>query len=701
MTDQPPEIPRRPARRSLWQRLSIVWLIPLAALLIALGVAWQSWSQRGPLIEVAFEQASGIQAGNTQLRFRDVSVGVVEELGFSDSLGEVVARIRLQKDLAPFVDDGARFWVVQPEVTAQGVSGLETVLSGVFIEGVWDNDPGGLVTRHQGLASAPLLRAGESGLRLRLVAGTGAALTEGAPILYKGIKVGRIGAPELSGDGAVAEASAVILAPYDRLVTTATRFWDASGFSFSLGSAGAQLDFSSLASLVSGGVSFATIVSGGVPVQDGARFELFSDESTARASLFADNLGPPLNVTVVFQENVGGLSVGAPVELGGVQIGEVANLSGAIDPQQYGDDAVRLLATLAIRPSRLGLSGETGPEEALGFLAQRVSNGLRARLASVGLLSGGLKIELVDVDDPEPAAMDLSAVPFPTLPSTESDIADVAATAQGVMQRVNDLPIEEVMASAIRFLDTATELAGNDALGRVPAEAEALLAEMRGLLGSEALQALPAQAGGLVAELDAAAGDLRGILAELETARTVERLLAAVDAAAAAARGVETGTEGVPALIDELTAVAAQARELPLDTLTAELRTTVASARALLELEGTRALPEALGGALAEVEAALAELRAGGAVAAVNDTLGAASRAAQAVETAAAELPALTARVDALLVQADAALSGFAPNSELGRSARAALREVQEAATAVESLSRTLERRPNSIILGR
>src|SRR6056297_3221328 len=165
MTDRPdiPQTPTVSARRSLWDRVSIVWLVPIGALVIALGVAWQTWSDRGPLITISFSSASDVSANQTELKFRDVTVGVVENVGFTEDLRRVEVQVRLDKEVAPYVDDRALFWVVQPEVSAQGISGLSTVLGGVYIEGSWDAEPGGTALEFRGLDSPPVARPDQEG----------------------------------------------------------------------------------------------------------------------------------------------------------------------------------------------------------------------------------------------------------------------------------------------------------------------------------------------------------------------------------------------------------------------------------------------------------------------------------------------------------------------------------------------------------
>ena len=700
MTDQPPEIPVQSVRQSLFERASVVWLVPMAALLVALGVAWQSYSDRGPVIEISFQSAAGMSPGETVLRYRDVDVGLVEDVAFSDNLDRVLATVRLDKDIASFVDADAQFWIIRPEVTARGVTGLDTVLSGVYIEGAWDGEPDGLVVRQEALGDPPLAAGGQVGLRIVLNASPGAALSEGAPILYKGIEVGRIGKPGLSDDGVNAQANAIVFEPYDKIITTATRFWDTSGFTFSIGTGGAELDFTSIASLIGGGVAFETIVSGGRPALDGAAFGLFADEGRARASLFDTSEGTKLNLTVVFRENFSGLAVGAPVELDGVRIGEVSSIRGIVDEDRFGDDAVRLLATLALLPSRLSLD-VTEFDDPLDYFEQRVDAGLRARLVTATILTGGLKVEMIEVADAPIELMDLSAEPYPILPSTQSEISDMTATAEGVFQRINALPIEELLVSAIGFLDAAETLVGGEDARQVSGDVRGLIGDVRGLVASQELQTLPAEVSALVRELQLAAADIRIVTESLSEADLVARLQGAVDAAAAAATGIETSVAGVPELLTSLTVLSDRVASLPLETMITQVSETLASAEMLFASEDTQALPGALATAMAEVEAALLELREGGAVRNLNQTLASAETAAAAIETAVAGLPSLAVRIETLVEQAENTLSGVDQNSELSREARASLRDIRNAAKAFESLSRALERRPNSVILGR
>ncbi|MEM7711044.1 MAG: MlaD family protein, partial [Pseudomonadota bacterium] len=199
----------------LGRLISAVWLVPVVALLIALGIAWQSYSDRGELISIAFPDASGIEVGQTTLRYREVAVGVVEDVGFSSDLQQVNVYVRVNRSIAPYLDESASFWIVQPEVTTRGVQGLNTILSGTYIQGTWDNEPGTVETAFTGAARAPVVPPGVQGTAIVLRARDSARLGPGAPILYRGIEVGEVAEPRLSPDGTEIRIDAFVRSPYD------------------------------------------------------------------------------------------------------------------------------------------------------------------------------------------------------------------------------------------------------------------------------------------------------------------------------------------------------------------------------------------------------------------------------------------------------------------------------------------------------
>ncbi|MFW8595139.1 MlaD family protein [Cribrihabitans neustonicus] len=692
-TPEPARMQTSGPKPSFWRNLSLVWLVPVLALAVSLGVAWKAYSERGVLISISFPNAEGIAAGETTVRYRDVVVGRVEKVGFGDSLSTVVVLARINQDVAPYLDSDAAFWVVRPEVSTRGITGLSTVLSGVYIEGAWDDQPGVARTSFEGTDRPPLAQPGKQGRRITLRTEDGTMISEGAPVLFRGIEVGRLEKPRLTVSGKDIVVDAFIEAPHDRRINSATRFWDTSGFSVSIGASGLSLDVDSLASLVAGGIEFDTVFDGGKPVGESTVFDIHPDEASARRTAFARTLIGGVTVSAAFGESVAGLAPGAAVQLGGVRVGEVESLNAVVQSED-GGAGLQLIASLQLEPALMGLPPGSGESEVLDYLEQAVEGGLRARLAAAGLFTSELIVELATLEGAEPAVFQREAEPYPALPTVESDLPDFTATAEGMLERIKELPVEELMAQAIRTLESIEALAASDSLRETPAAAVALLEETRALVADPETKALPG-------ELRAAVADLRGTLAEVQESGAIANLSAALEEARKAAAGVTGAADEVPALIADLRALTAKANSLEAEELVTSARQLLDSADALIGTEDARALPASLNGALDEVRAALEELREGGAVENANATMASAREAADSVAAATEGLPALSARLNQLVAQAEGVVSAYGARSSFNTETLDALREVRAAARAVSQLARKLERDPNSLLFGR
>lgn len=694
MTDLPPPPPETGPRPPLWRRVSPVWIVPLLALVVTLGIAWSVYSDRGRLIHITFEDATGVVPGQTQLRFREVQVGVVESAGFTPDLTRVVLNVRVQNDVAPFIDDDARFWLVQPEVSAQGISRLDTVFSGVFVEGYWDAEPGAPRTDFTGDQRQPadVMRVPGTMITLRVEDASG--LSEGMPIIYRGMTVGRVQTIRLGPGGDRVLVDGSVDAPYDRFLSTASVFWDASGFSVSVGPQGLTLDVRSLASLVQGGIEFTTPVSGGGPVPPGQEFRLFASEDEARDSFFTSADGATVTVAVLLDGSVRGLSEGAPVHYQGLPVGEVSNLSVVLTPRPEGGEVAMQRAILTLQASRMGLPADTSEAGALDFLAEEVAGGLRARVASTGLFGTSLVVELVQLPDAPPEALDRTAQPYPILPDAPAQVADPQATAEGLFGRLSSLPIEDVLGAVTNFLNSATALVSSPELRETPGEVRDLVAEARRLIGSEQIQAVPEQVAGLIA-------DIRALTQGLRDSGVDEKLATALERASEAAAQLGGATAGVPELVASIRAVAEEAAQVQFRELGDRAAALMAQVEGLAGTQDLRATPGRVNEALAELSGLLQTLREGGAAETLNQTLASAQSAADGVARASDQLPELTRRLDTVLGRLDAMIATYGERSTFNAETLSALRELRRTASAVGSLARTLERNPSALLTGR
>lgn len=674
-------------------RLSWVWLMPLVAVVISVGVVWQTYRNQGPLIIVSFPIASGIEAGETPLRFRDVQVGLVEDVRFSPGFEAVEASIRIDRSLASFVDADAAFWVVEPQVSARGVTGLETVLSGVYIEALWDGEAGVPQSRFTALETSPLALPGEEGTRVVLRSREGGQLAAGAPVIFNGIEVGRLGTPTLSANGAVVSTEAFIEAPHDARLSTATRFWDISGISVNLDASGLSVDFESLASLVEGGVAFGSLVTGGEPVEDGHVFTVFGSREEARRNVFEDPVETALELAVLLAADDLRLALGATVRFGGLRVGEVTDIIGFTDPRAP-EEGVQVLVTFSISPRRIGLSGAPTREELIAALATRVEAGLRVRVASEGLLGTSLILELTDDAEAAPAELATDLVDVPLVPSAPPNVTEASENLDAVIDRVAALPIEELMNAAIDALDGITALSTGEDLRALPANLNGLVSDARAVVAADEIRST-------LADVSGAAEALEGLIARVSDSAGVSTTLTALEGSDEIIGNLRAFTGGLPGVLDEVNALLADLREAPVADVAGSADRVLRRIETILGAEGTEDLPASLNASLGELAAVLEELRAGGATANLVSTLGSADAAFSALEDAARQVPDIVTRLNGLVASLQTLSTGYDRDSAVYREVRAAIQDISQAADAFRSLSRSIERNPNSLITGR
>lgn len=680
MTDQPtPPRPASPVRktavRAAQAGINVIWLVPIIALVITAAIAWNAYADRGEVIEVEFADATGVTPGETALRFREITVGQVEAVSFTSDLSRVVVRIRVDKDVAPYIDAEAAFWIVRPQVTAQGVTRLDTVLTGSFIEGYWDAEITAAQDRFVGQDSAPLVRSDIPGTRVTLAMDSADGLTEGAPVLYRGVQVGRMENIRLADTQDQVIADVFIEAPHDARLTSATVFWDTSGFSLSLGASGVSLNVNSLSSLLQGGVAFDTLVSGGQPVEQGHTFVLQPDEDTARNDILASDNAEPLRLTMLIEDSLRGLAKGADVQFQGLRVGQVTDLAVTLDADS---DKIRQVVTLAISPFRLGLASDATAEDALAFLERAVEDGLRARVASAGFLGTALMVELVDIPDAAPARIDTGAEPNPVIPSVPGDLDDFTASAQGFLSRIGQLPLEEVLKSATDMMNSVTAVASSEDTRAIPGALRETLDEAKG-----------------------AATDIGGMARDLREAGAAENLARLVEEAAAAAEAVKLAAADAPEMVDRIDAAAAAVEEFNFSEISAQAEGILADLRAMLGSEDAEQLPRNLSNTLEAASGLLNDLREGDATGSLNNALDSASQAADQVAASVERLPQLIQRLEATAARADSVLASYGERSAFNTEAVNMLRELRRATEAFGSLARLIERNPRAFILGR
>jgi paraquat-inducible protein B len=480
MTDEihPDKIPQATVVRKKRMRVSIIWIIPLLAAVVAVGIAIQRVRSEGPTITIVFKAAEGVEAGKTFIKYKDVRIGTVTAVELSEDYSKVVVKAKIAKHAAGLMVHDANFWVVEPRINLSGVSGLNTLLSGNYIEfqaGKSEEEE----RNFTGLDDPPFI-PGQHGRSFILKADTLGSLGVGAPIYYRQLSVGQVGSYNLAADGKSVEIHVFVNAPYDKFVTRETRFWNASGIDVSVGADGVNVRTESIVSLLAGGVAFdiPDFLPKAPPADPDVVFTLY------RTRAIAMKQPDPVERRYVlyFNESVRGLSVGAPVALLGLTVGEVTDIGLAFDA-----------ATLAFRPrvlitffperlaERLSAQKQAKTEKMLTGMTQEArvrmlrrivdERGLRAQLQTGSLLTGELFVSFEYFPTAPKVKIDWSKEPL-ELPVVPGGLANIESKLASILTKVDNMPLD-AMAGDVRTALATLNQTLKDAgalVGRVDAQ---------------------------------------------------------------------------------------------------------------------------------------------------------------------------------------------------------------------------------------
>lgn len=425
---------------------SLIWLVPIIAALVGVSLVVNNWLQAGPNITITFQSADGLAAGKTSVKYKNVVIGTVKKIRLSGDRSHVVVNVALDKNADGFAVKDSRYWVVRPRIGLGGVSGVDTLLSGPFIGA--DVGQSKQPQKHfNGLELPPAVTHGAPGRSFTLHSSDLGSLDIGSPVYFRKIQVGRVASYALDKDGKGVTLKIFVDGPNDRFVTRSSRFWNASGLDVTVGANGLKVNTQSLATVIAGGVAFQDPRGphdGNAAAED-ADFKLFDNETTA----LAPPDGPAHYVRMRFDQSLRGLTVDAPVEFLGVNIGNVVSIS-----MDYSAKTKKfsLVVGALIYPERLGkaypkLVADGNPDDNETDIAQLVGTlvdrGLRAQARTGNLLTGQLYVELALLPNTPKLAFDMDAKPI-EIPTVAGSFDKLQQQLGDIVEKINGIPFDSI-----------------------------------------------------------------------------------------------------------------------------------------------------------------------------------------------------------------------------------------------------------------
>ena len=417
---------------------SIVWLVPLVAILIGGSLIYKAVTEKGPEITISFKSAEGLEAGKTKIKFKDVEVGQVAAIDIGKDLSNVIISAELAKGTARYLTDKTRFWVVRARVSSGAVSGLGTIFGGAYIA-MDPRDDGKAAKEFVGLEEPPVIATDEPGREFRLQAKKLGSLQQGTLVYYRQIKVGKVESYTLAENGQDVDIQIFIHEPYHEYVRKNTRFWNASGIDVSLGAEGLKVNTQSMLSIMSGGLAFYNPkgFEKDTPAEENQVFILHDSFETAQQMSYKIKQYWDL----VFKGSVRGLEPGAPVEFKGMVMGKVTSVDLQVG-EKPSDVAISVL--IETEPERLaGRSGFPSEEAQRKFVDSAVAHGLRAQLKTGNMLTGALFVDLAFHDNAPAAKMDWESK-YPVFPTIQKSSEEFLDALEKFARKLKDFPVQEI-----------------------------------------------------------------------------------------------------------------------------------------------------------------------------------------------------------------------------------------------------------------
>jgi paraquat-inducible protein B len=454
MSEAAPPPPPPPAAAVHQARFSLVWLIPVIAAIIAGYLGYRTFLEQGPLMTLTFDTAEGLAAGQTQVKYKAVALGTVESIDLGPDHSNVVVKVRMNSVGARFLTSHARFWVVRPRFNLSDVASLDTLLSGAYIS-VDPGAPGGTYLNHfTGLEQPPGVRSDEPGRTYVLTADNLGTLTTGSPVYYRDVQVGEVLGYDLGNGLGPAKISIFVRAPYDNLVRPESRFWNSSGIAAAITGGVLQIQMQSLEAVIAGGVTFSLPPEAvkSPPSPNNASFTLYASHQEAEAATYQWQIP----VVSYLTTSVSGLTPGAPVDMLGIQVGDVTSIQLQID-RKNGKMTVRV--GMQLQPERVFNESSLANVNPGADFQLLVNHGMRVEIGTESYVTGQKLIALTMEPGAPPVPVTREGNAY-VLPSQPSNLDITLASLSAVSAQLAKIPFKQLGDNLNKLLVTANGTLG-------------------------------------------------------------------------------------------------------------------------------------------------------------------------------------------------------------------------------------------------
>ena len=426
-----------------------IWIVPFIALMIAGWLAYQYFDDLGPEIEIVFPKNEGLVAGQSVVKFKNVPIGKVTKIYISKDTEGVIVRVRMNSKAArPYMTEKARFWIVKPEVGFSGVSGLDTLLSGTYID-VYSEAGGTFRERHIGLTQP--YQDTSKGKYFHLRSEDGKNISVGMPVFYKNIKVGKVAYKYLSLDDKHVDVVVYVQNQYAAYIHTDTKFWMKNTMRVDFTRGKIDVDIAPLNFLLTGGIVFSSPnVKKGMKTPTDYIFTLHKSQTEAESHTVGSGMKENHKFLLLTEDSISSLSHGSVVRFDGFDIGKVLKIKLSYNKNKHHMVGAVLIEIDTSVFDDLHDTNSTGEEN----FYQAVEEGLRAKIAALDPITGAQYVDLTFHHHDGEGTI-IQGKKYARLPMTSQSSSGIMDSVTQILDKLNNLPLDELVTSVKKVVDAS------------------------------------------------------------------------------------------------------------------------------------------------------------------------------------------------------------------------------------------------------
>jgi len=414
--------------------LTTIWLVPFIAMIIALWLGYQYYLKIGSKITITFKSNAGLIENQSPIKMRDVTVGVVKKISLSKDGEGVVIKARMNREVSEYLNENAKFWIVHPDVGSQGISGLDTIVSGSYIE---IHSKKGKETKHQYVGlEHPYIDDNAKGVYFVLSAPQSYNVSEKGVIYYRMMKIGRVERVAISPDGTHVNFTIFIEEEYVKFINSNSKFYAKSNFNIDFSNRNLDITTAPFSQIIHGGIAVYTPVNSldkNNTLKNDKIFPLYKNLAQMKSKQLG--YGDTNFYKLVFKEPISKLQIGTPLEFKNFQVGYITDIK-----SQYSK------ATKKVESTVYALIYEDA------FNQKGDIKGLKAKISTSIPIVGTGFIELF-FDNNKPASLVRDGDYF-VIPTVEANSkSNIGKNIDGLLKKLKNLPLEELLKSATKLLN--------------------------------------------------------------------------------------------------------------------------------------------------------------------------------------------------------------------------------------------------------